>query len=109
MKFITISILLAALSANAFADDAPKNPCAQPAMPNEQSSDIVVKYFNKHMAQYKACIDKFVGEQRAIAQASQSTDVAKANQAVDAAEAAQKQYNDMIEVLNEHAKAAAEK
>jgi hypothetical protein len=98
MKFLPITLLLITLAAPAFADDLPKHDCQQPVLPNAQSSESVVKYFNKRLATYKACIDKFVEEQRAIAK--QATDTAKANQAFEAAEVAQKEYNAIADELN---------
>jgi hypothetical protein len=98
MKSLPISLLLLALAAPAFADDLPKHNCQQPVLPNAQSSETVVKFFNKRFATYKTCIDKFVEEQRSISK--NTTDVAKANQAFEAAEAAQKEYNAMADELN---------
>jgi hypothetical protein len=100
MKSITTTLLLSVLATSAFAQEAPKNPCHQPVMPNAQSSDMVIKYFNKHMLEYKSCIDIFVAEQRAIVKANETTDAPKAKQAFDAAEVAQKEYNAMVDELN---------
>ena len=97
MKSLAITLLATLLAAQAVAQDAP-NPCHQPVMPNSQSSDTVIKYFNKHMLEYKACIDKYVEEQRAIAK--QTADPTKSNLAFAAAEAAQKEYNAMVDALN---------
>jgi hypothetical protein len=100
MKSLIITLLASALTAHALAEEAPKNPCEKPALPNSQASEMVIKYFNKRVGAYKVCIDKFVDEQRAFAK--QSTDVTKANQAFDAAEVAQKEYNALVEELNAH-------
>lgn len=97
IKSLTIIVLLSA-STQTFAEEAPKNPCHQPVMPNSQSSDIVIKYFSKHMREYKTCIDKFVKEQRAIS--TLATDVNGASKAFEAAEAAQKEYNAIADELN---------
>jgi hypothetical protein len=93
-------LLLSALAAPVFADELPKHSCNKPTIPNAQASEVVIKYFNKHMAEYKTCIDKFVTEQRAIVTANQNTDAAKASRSHDAAEAAIKEYNAYIEEIN---------
>jgi hypothetical protein len=103
-----VAILVVALScAYASAQEAPKNPCKPPVMPNDQSSDIVVKYFNKHWKEYEACVNKFVTEQRDIAN-NTTNETTKRQQAWDAAEAAQKEHNSMVDALNAH-KAAQDK
>jgi len=94
---------------SAFADDAPVNQCKQPPVPSDQASDVVVKYFNKHRLEYKSCVDKFVEEQKAVVDANSTSNPAKAQAAYDAALKAQKEYNDFVESLNQHAKEQAEK
>jgi len=69
---------------------------------------VVVKYFNKHRLEYKACVDKFVEQQKAIVDANSTSNPQKALEAHDAAEAVLKQYNDFVDTLNAHAKAKAE-
>ena len=91
MKSKIIILLACILTAHAFAEDAPKNPCEQPVQPNRQASDVVVKSFNKHLAAYNACIKKFVEDMREISKSS--TDTVKAQQAHDAAEAAIVEFN----------------
>jgi hypothetical protein len=101
--------ILSLAAASAFADDAPVNQCKQPPIPSDQASDVVVKYFNKHRLEYKSCIDKFVEDQKAVVQANSTANPQKAQAAYDAAEKAQKEYNDFVDALNQHAKDQEEK
>ena len=93
----------------AWAGDGPVASCKQPTVPADHASDVVVKYFNKHRLEYKDCIDKFIDEQKAIVDANATGNPQKAQQAHDAAEVAQKEYNDFVEALNQHAKELEEK
>jgi hypothetical protein len=98
MKPIILFLLLTCQLLCAVAADIPKHNCEKPSLPNVQSSETVVKYFNKRLASYKVCIDKFVAEQRDIAKTN--PDPVQANQAFEAAESAIKEYNDLIQILN---------
>ena len=100
MKYL-LSILSATflLSTSAMADEPVKHPCNIPVVPIPQASDVVVKYFNKHVLEYKTCIAKFVEEQSAISKSN--PDPVIANAAHDAAEATIKEYNAFMALLDE--------
>ena len=99
MKLAILPLIVGMALGNAMAADAPKNPCNRPEIPNRQASDMVMKMFNKHMLEYKKCINDFVVERRAFAEASK--DGAASAQAHDAAEAAIAEYNEQIAKLSE--------
>jgi len=94
---ITAAVAFAA-AAPAFADDPNKSPCQAPVTPTAQSSDLVIKLFNKRMVAYKKCIDTFVEDRRSFEK--QSTDPVQAAAAHQAAEAAQKEYNAIVDEMN---------
>jgi len=106
---LTLGLLICLFSAAAGAQEITKPSCKQPPMPSDQSSDMVVKYFNKHRIEYDKCMNKFVDEQKAIVAANEKTDPAKAKQAYDSAEAALKELNAFIDALNEHSKTQDDK
>lgn len=101
IKLAMATTLVAAMFATVpcSAADPVKHNCEQPTIPITQASDMVLRYFNKRSEKYKACISKFVEEQRAIS--VKATDVVTANAAHDAAEAAILEYNNYMEKLNE--------
>ncbi|HEY8026243.1 MAG TPA: hypothetical protein VIF60_16885 [Burkholderiaceae bacterium] len=98
MKSIIFALAAFAAAGSAYADDANTNPCKAPVTPTAQSSEIIIKLFNKRLTAYKKCIDTFVEERRAVVK--ESTDQAKAAAAYEAAEAAQKEYNALIDEVN---------
>jgi len=102
MKFLITFVLASALTSQVYAEDIPKHQCTKPTAPNSQASDMVVKFFNKKLDAYRACIDKFVKEQRE--QSTLTLDPTTANLHHDAAEAAIKEYNDFMAELNAKAK-----
>ena len=97
---LPISALLAcaigATSFGAFAGEV-QNTCEKPVSPNAQSSEHVIKYFNRRMTSYKSCIDTYVAERRMFANSSQ--DRAEAEKANNDADAAVKEYNDLVEEI----------
>ena len=98
MKPLILLILATLISSTAMADEPAKHNCTKPVIPIPQASDLVNKYFHKHLKEYDACMAKFTDEQEAIAK--NSANVGKANAAHDAAEAAIKEHNDFIEEVN---------
>jgi hypothetical protein len=105
MKSLALAMILSVMSSATMAQEIIKPPCHQPPMPNDQSSDTVVKFFNKHRMEYQACMEKFADEQKALVETYGKTDPAKANIAHESAEAALKEYNAFVDALNAHAKA----
>ena len=99
MNYLFALLPLVLICSTALANEPQKTACNQPTIPQPLASDLVIKYFDKHVLQYKACITKFVDEQTAISKTS--TDVAVANAAHDAAEAAIKESNDFIAAIDE--------
>ena len=95
MKFLLSALALSVIATSAYADNT--NPCTKPVIPNRQASDQLVKMFNKRFDTYKACIKKYVDEQRAVVASEKDKDPNKANQANEAAEAAIKEYNEFAE------------
>jgi hypothetical protein len=100
MKSLILALISCAFIGQALADDANKHSCQRPVTPNMQSSDTVIKLFNKRMVKYGACIDKFVTERRAYSKEMEKADPTKASEAWEAAEAAQKEYNSLVEEVN---------
>ena len=99
MKSLLTFLSISLLSTAALADDSPKHNCKVPIIPSTQASPVVRKYFDKHSLEYRDCIKKFVDEQHDIEKiTSNSTAQALAH---DSAEAATKEYNDFMAVLNE--------
>jgi len=98
MKPFIPFILATLISSPAMADEPAKSNCALPTIPIPQASDLVNKYYHKHVKEYNACIAKFIDEQEAISK--NSPDVVKANAAHDAADAAIKEHNQFIEDAN---------
>lgn len=99
MKYLFALLPFLFIYSTVLAEESVTNNCKQPAIPQPLASDLVVKYFDKHVLQYKACITKFVADQTAISKTSK--DVAAANAAHDAAEAAIKEANDFIAAIDE--------
>lgn len=97
MRTLSVLLLASFFSSLAFADQPLASNCKQPTIPNPQSSDMVVKFFNKHHEEYSKCIDKFVKEQQAIYKGS--TDPVVSSAAHDAAEAAIKEFNNYTALL----------
>lgn len=98
MTFITLH--------KAMAAEPIKHSCEKPVIPQAQSSEIIVKSFQKKMAKYKSCIDKFAEEQRAAAQTDKNPGAAQAH--LDAAEAAIAEYNDQVQAINAQRPVGAE-
>ncbi|MBV8466340.1 MAG: hypothetical protein JO218_10400 [Burkholderiales bacterium] len=69
MKRAAIALIASFTATAAFAADAPKPKCEKPDVPNKLtlSSELATKAFQRHMNQYKDCINAFVAEQKAIA------------------------------------------
>ena len=90
---------MALFVSQAHADDQPKSDCKQPVVPAVDASPLVVKYFYKHMDEYKKCISKFVAEQQGIEK--NTADTVKQTIAHNAAESAIKEFNDFMALANE--------
>jgi hypothetical protein len=95
MKCTSAVLFAGLLATQAYANDAPGSPCDRPTVPGRTADDLVMKSFNRHLATYKACVLKYVDDQKEIVK----TDPAKAKQAHDAAEAVVKEYNDTMAEL----------
>jgi hypothetical protein len=98
MKAKLLAVLVLSVSANAFAEDAQTTPCQKPEIPLRNASDMVIKYFKKHKDAYKACIQKYVDDQREIAK--NTTDPVKAGEAHDLAEKAVVEFNEFAKELD---------
>lgn len=102
-SILLLSILFATVS---YADEAQKYNCTKPVIPNPQASDVVTKYFNKHVKDYKTCVEKYVEIQRAVGKSA--ADVPTAAAANEAAEVVIKEYNGFMTELDERNKQAGE-
>jgi hypothetical protein len=72
MKCAALALLVSLTTASAFAADAPKPSCNKPNLPSKVvlQSELAAKAFQRHMNEYKQCIDTFVQEQKATAEAA---------------------------------------
>lgn len=98
MKALSIFLFTSFFSTCALADGSVAPDCKIPTIPAPGSAPLVVKYFDKHMAEYKKCINKYVDDKRAAS--TKTADVTLANKAHDEAEAAIAEYNGVMEELN---------
>ncbi|MET3106872.1 hypothetical protein AAKU67_002376 [Oxalobacteraceae bacterium GrIS 2.11] len=106
MKNISALLLIGLFCTLTYADESVKHTCKQPVIINPQSSDVVIKYFNKHVAEYKSCIEKFVEAQRNIAK--NEPDKNKQVAANEASETAVKEYNEFFAQLEARNKQAGQ-
>ena len=106
MKTLALTLVTLALAGPALADDANKSTCQRPVTPNTQSSDLVIKMYNKRMVAFKACTDKFVEDRRAFGKENATKDAPAAQAAYDAADAAVKEYNAAVDEFNAATKPA---
>ncbi|HEX7645603.1 MAG TPA: hypothetical protein VF472_25650 [Burkholderiaceae bacterium] len=93
-----LACVIGTLSVCVLADEV-KNTCEKPVPPNIQSSDHVIKYFNRRMAAYKTCTDAYAEERRTFAKLSK--DPEQAQKANNDAEAAIKEFNELVEEVNQ--------
>ena len=98
MKPYLILLIATLISSTAWADEPSKNTCAKPVIPAPMASDLVMKYFRKHLKEFNDCTTKYVDGQQAIEKSATDKTVAAA--AHDAAEAAIEDHNKFIEELN---------
>jgi hypothetical protein len=98
MKALIPLMFATLFSSTAMADEPAKSNCTRPVIPPAIASDLVNKYYHKHVKEFDKCVAKFIDEQEAISK--NSTDAAKANAAHDAADAAIKDHNEFIEEVN---------
>jgi hypothetical protein len=100
MKKILMPLILSILTPVAMAQTpatgttpatstVPKHKCERAEYPGRLATDRRVKQFNVELEAYKACLQKFATEQKAISQLH-----------VDAANSAINEYNDYIKELN---------
>jgi len=99
MKKILLLLLTCLLSASVWSDELAKPDCAKPDIPSEFASEVALKSFDRHLREYKKCIDKFIAEQRDIAKTSAV--LTTANNANDSAEMTVKEYNDFAHALRD--------
>ena len=98
MKPLIPLIFATLISSSAMADEPIKSNCTRPVIPIQSASDLVNKYFHKHVKEFDTCVAKFIDEQETISKTS--PDIAKANAAHDAAEATIKDHHEFSEEVN---------
>ena len=99
MKSHAIALFVASMACGTCVADTITSSCEKPILPNKQSSEMVIKGFNKRMISYKKCVDQFASEQIRIS--NESKDPVESQRASDAAATAINEFNQLFKEVVE--------